>query len=61
MSLSATVRDMTVVGTSPLSVAVFMLVDGSDPPRLVRIVATYGSIVSLDPQGGVEFNRFAVI
>jgi hypothetical protein len=54
MPLSATGRSMTLVGTSPLSVAVFMQVDGSEPPQLVRVVATYGSIVSLDPQGAVD-------
>jgi hypothetical protein len=54
MSLSATGRMMTVVGTSPYSVALFMQVDGSNPPQLVRVIATYGSIVSLDPKGEVD-------
>jgi hypothetical protein len=54
MPLSATDRMMTVVGSSPFSVAVFMKIDGSDPPQLVRVIATYGSIVSLDPQGAVD-------
>jgi hypothetical protein len=31
-----------------------MQVDGSDPPQVVRVVATFGSIVSLDPQGAVD-------
>jgi hypothetical protein len=54
MPLSANGRTMTLVGATPFSVALFMQVDGSDPPTLVRVTATYESILSLDPQGAVD-------
>lgn len=54
MPLVTTGHTMTLVGSEPWSVALFMQVDGSDPAKTVRVTATPECLASLDPKGIVD-------
>ena len=52
MPLVATREAMSETSSPPESVVLLMQVDHSDPPHIVRVIATRECLRSLDPTGG---------